>query len=383
MKKIKGLLKRVRLSCTENRDAIINATMQAQRHFSAVVFFTFLLYFLLISTTDYALWKTWNNQHLYSLVIAAVAAVNRIVFSKPLIARKHVLLGGDCFVLILLLLLAAGRSMGGGYVSYTLAVCTAAATTLLSLNPIHYSLLALVAMCSEIFWNRQFIGDDFVVTLYYGVDAFLIFAVTACLNLFFSLLRYQIFDETGSLKRENSVDGLTGLYNRKYLEHYFRFHHREHELSALIHIDLDNFKTVNDTLGHQAGDLLLQNAAKILRNNFRKSDCVARIGGDEFMIFMPTLPENRHVYERVRNLLENFPIPVDVEGKADPIPVSISVGVAFSEENKACSYTQLYEMADQAMYQAKKSGKGKAVFANGDGDAIIAAQGGAFSDPIS
>ena len=82
--------------------------------------------------------------------------------------------------------------MGGGYLSYTLAVCTATATIVLCLNPIHYSFFALIAMFSEICFNYQFLGKDFVVALYYGVDAFLIFLVTSCLNFFFSLLRYTI-----------------------------------------------------------------------------------------------------------------------------------------------------------------------------------------------
>lgn len=251
--------------------------------------------------------------------------------------------------------------MGGGYVSYTLAVCTATATIVLCLNPIHYSILALIAMCCELFFNYHFIGKDFVVVLYYGVDAFLIFLVTSCLNLFFSLLRYKIFEEASTLKRENSVDGLTGLYNRKYFEQFFRFHHREEELSALIHIDLDNFKTVNDTLGHQEGDWVLTKVAEILHNTFQKSDCIARVGGDEFMVFMPKLSENQTAYEKIQNLLKQFPVIVEGEGGVTPIPVSLSVGVVFSRKNEFLSYSQLYEKADTAMYQAKKSGKGKAV----------------------
>ena len=328
------------------------------------MFWVFLFYFLLINITDYALWKTWNTQHLYDLVVAGVAAINWIIFSKPMISRKKVLIMGDIFVLIMLILLAAGRSMGGGYLSYTLAVCTATATIVLCLNPIHYSFFALIAMFSEICINYQFLGKDFVVALYYGVDAFLIFLVTSCLNFFFSLLRYQIFDEASTLKKENSVDGLTGLYNRKYFEQYFRFHHREDELSALIHIDLDNFKTVNDTMGHKEGDLVLIKVAEILHNNFRKSDCIARVGGDEFMVFMPKLSESNYAYERIQNLLREFPLMVEGESGAKPIPVSLSIGVVFSRENEFLSYSQLYEKADTAMYQAKKSGKGKAIFLN-------------------
>ena len=160
---------------------------------------------------------------------------------------------------------------------------------------------------------------------------------------------------------------MTGLFNRKYFEHYFDFYHREDELSALICIDLDNFKTVNDTFGHQEGDHLLMRVSELLQSNFRKTDCIARMGGDEFMVFMPALPETQHAYETIQNLLKHFPLPIS--GENCTVPVSLSIGVVFSVENESCSYAQLAKRADAAMYQAKRSGKGRAVFfdaVNGD-----------------
>jgi len=143
MKKIKRLAEWIQSSSLENRDAVIDATAQTHRYFSSIVFVVFLCYFLLISATDYALWGRWNKQHLYDFIIAGAAAVNWFVFSKPRIPRKKLLIAGDCSVLIMLILLAAGRSLGGGYVSYTLAVCTTTATIVLVLNPLHYSLFAV------------------------------------------------------------------------------------------------------------------------------------------------------------------------------------------------------------------------------------------------
>ena len=77
------------------------------------------------------------------------------------------------------------------------------------------------------------------------------------------------------------------------------------------------------------------------------------------MVFMPALSENQYAYERIRNLLEKFPLMV---GGEEAIPVSISIGVVFLGETTLSTYGKLYEQADKAMYQAKKSGKGKAVF---------------------
>ena len=361
MKKIKQLVEQLRSSYTENEEMVIDATIQTHHYFSKVVICVFLVYFLIISITDYALWKTFNRQHLYDFLFIGFAVVDCIIFSKPVIPRKKVVMIGDIAVFIMLLILAVGRSMGSGYVSYTLAACTATATIVLSLNPIYYTLITFIVMLCELCFNYHFIGSDFVVMLYYGVDAFLIFAVASCLNFFFSRLRYTIFKETSALRKENSVDGLTGLYNRKYLEHYFRFHYRDYELSALIHIDLDNFKKVNDTMGHQEGDALLKKVAKIIGDNFRQVDCVSRVGGDEFMVFMPKLSETKDVHNKIQSLLDNFPLMVTGDGETAPIPVMLSIGVVFSKENEANTYTQLYENADTAMYKAKNSGKGRAV----------------------
>ena len=127
-------------------------------------------------------------------------------------------------------------------------------------------------------------------------------------------------------------------------------------------MDLDNFKALNDTLGHQRGDALLVQVAELLRASFRKTDCVARVGGDEFMVFMPGLSERKHAIERVQMLLTQFPIVVEEQGKN--VPVSVSIGMAFSDEDQFPSYQELYEQADHAMYQAKKAGKKQAFIAD-------------------
>lgn len=317
----------------------------------------------------YSAWGEWNQPALFGLVVAGAAAVNWLLHRKPFLPRKWTIPAGNCFLLALLLLLAVGRVLGGEFVSYTLAICTAMSTVVLSLHPLYYSLCALLASICEWTLNLALFGFDFIVGLYYGIDAVLIFVVASCLNFFFSFLRYRTFDETDALKKESATDAMTGLYNRKYFEHYFRFHHREDELSALIHMDLDNFKTLNNTLGHKQGDMLLIQVADILRQSFRKTDCVARVGGDEFMVFLPNLSETRNAVARAQGLLERFPIVVQEQGVE--IAVSISIGIAFSEENKLPAYQALYEMADAAMYQAKKAGKGRAVISGCGGEETI------------
>lgn len=107
---------------------------------------------------------------------------------------------------------------------------------------------------------------------------------------------------------------------------------------------------------------LLKKVSKIISENFRQADCVSRVGGDEFMVFMPKLSKTQDVYNKIQNLLNNFPLIVKGDGETEPVPVTLSIGVVFSKENEADTYSKLYENADTAMYKAKNSGKCRAVF---------------------
>lgn len=126
----------------------------------------------------------------------------------------------------------------------------------------------------------------------------------------------------------------------------------------MICIDLDNFKKVNDCFGHKRGDEILIHISHIFRKHFRKTDCIARVGGDEFLIFLEDITEHEQILERVKSLLSEFPIVLKKD--AEEVAVTLSIGVVFGEGSDM-TYRALYERSDEAMYKAKKSGKGKAV----------------------
>ena len=115
-------------------------------------------------------------------------------------------------------------------------------------------------------------------------------------------------------------------------------------------------------MGHAFGDEVLKELGQQLRSMFRAMDVVGRFGGDEFMVFMPKLSKTQDVYNKIQNLLNNFPLIVKGDGETEPVPVTLSIGVVFSKENEADTYSKLYENADTAMYKAKNSGKCRAVF---------------------
>ncbi|MBQ9989776.1 MAG: GGDEF domain-containing protein [Lachnospiraceae bacterium] len=124
-------------------------------------------------------------------------------------------------------------------------------------------------------------------------------------------------------------------------------------------MDLDNFKLCNDTLGHQAGDEALCRVASILKENFRETDCVARVGGDEFMVYISGFSDRNFMMEKIERILKSFPVFIG-EGE-NSIPIGVSIGLAFSQKEKELTYEEMYMNADAAMYRAKKAGKGRAV----------------------
>ena len=154
-------------------------------------------------------------------------------------------------------------------------------------------------------------------------------------------------------------DHLTELPNRRLfrdrLEQDIKRVTRSKSSLALLFIDLDRFKEVNDTLGHDKGDALLIEAAKRIRQHVRDTDTFARLGGDEFTIILPEYGEISSIERVVRKVLHDLAIPFDL-GNGDVGHISGSVGIALYPED-ANSIEDLLKHADQAMYAAKQAGR--------------------------
>ncbi len=153
------------------------------------------------------------------------------------------------------------------------------------------------------------------------------------------------------LQSKAERDELTGLLNRSAFNNLVSFYKKAHGRLALLVIDVDHFKNVNDTCGHAKGDDALKRIAVMLEENFRTNDFPIRYGGDEFVVIMAGLGvENKDVIEqKIDHMNKMLQSPEDGEPS-----LSISVGVAFSESGFA---ENLFEKADKALYQAKENGR--------------------------
>ena len=164
-------------------------------------------------------------------------------------------------------------------------------------------------------------------------------------------------------------DPLTELPNRRYLiercEAALANARRQSEATALLLIDLDHFKPINDKYGHDAGDLMLQAIAQRLREHVRSGDAVARLGGDEFAVLIGGADAEDHSLEIARRLLDELAKPVSYG--ADRLTVTISIGVALYPHH-ANTFTTLYKAADEMLYKAKSRGRSGYALCGEDGE---------------
>lgn len=160
-------------------------------------------------------------------------------------------------------------------------------------------------------------------------------------------------------------DPLTGLFNARayyeFCDRMIRLAERNKTPYAVLFVDLDHFKSINDVYGHAAGDVVLKSVAQDLSRNIRKSDAVGRIGGEEFSIFLPNTETSgaMQIAETIRKSIENL----KPETAAQPLKITASIGVARNQHSEQ-SMQEIQRQADQAMYQAKKNGRNRVSFFN-------------------
>lgn len=176
--------------------------------------------------------------------------------------------------------------------------------------------------------------------------------------------RYKLESQAQELDRtrlEARTDSLCEIGNRKAVDETLQFmvsrYHSEKASFGLMVIDIDHFKRINDTFGHQAGDEVLTSIANALKECVRPEDFVGRLGGDEFVILLEGLTEEnaKLVGARIRSTMELYDFSINNSGQSTVVTMSMGLAVASPNDDAA----KLYERADQALYKSKQLGRNR------------------------
>ena len=172
-------------------------------------------------------------------------------------------------------------------------------------------------------------------------------------------VQVQLITDLDQAQREAKIDGLTGLWNQIAIKDVLRRAHHRHLLTqqpySIMMIDIDNFKTINDTHGHPFGDQIIHSIGDSLRASLRPSDAIGRYGGDEFLVILENCPHARAEELSQRILAHSHGL--TFINKGEKINCSISIGFASTDDIDTNSPESLVEHADQSLYQAKNSGR--------------------------
>ena len=195
-------------------------------------------------------------------------------------------------------------------------------------------------------------------TMIYGLSATLLFVVLAsALGIHWGMRQRKRYETT--LVTLATKDSLTGVYNRRrfleLLSWEVEKHNRYRHEASLLLFDLDHFKVVNDTHGHQVGDEVLISIVDKCQTVIRKSDLMARYGGEEFIVLLPEADKATAVTlaERIRSTVEETSIPY----YGGDINVTVSVGVASFKQVDPLTVDNVIKLADDCLFQSKESGR--------------------------
>jgi diguanylate cyclase (GGDEF)-like protein len=239
-------------------------------------------------------------------------------------------------------------------------------------SAIIFMLLTLVPMLVRLF----LVGDSVAMAMSVSGFLYVIFMIASIGNINRNLiesitLRFEAVERENEIKQLAFYDSLTNLPNRRLLfdrlEHALIMSARTGRRGALLFLDLDYFKNLNDNHGHFMGDLLLQQVAERLLSCVRESDTVARLGGDEFVVMLEDLSEDRiEAMQQVEVLGEKIVIALNSPYHLNALQhhCSTSIGIAMFGEH-GNSNEVLLKNADEAMYQAKKAGRNLVIMFDG------------------
>ena len=211
-------------------------------------------------------------------------------------------------------------------------------------------------------WLSDFVSvltfDDF---LDLNAKSVITILVTLIISMFFVALQ-RILTHRGNSQK----DLATGLFNKKTTERLVEAELAHKHNGAMLLVDIDNFKNVNDKLGHITGDQYILSLANILKSTFRQNDIIGRIGGDEFMVFLKGNHDKEIAIKKAKILYEKIE-KFNLENPSE-CPLHTSVGISLAGGNT--DFKTMYEKTDNALYKAKELGKNRVYF-DGEQERIV------------
>ncbi len=202
--------------------------------------------------------------------------------------------------------------------------------------------------------SADFAPTDLTIEMLYLVEA-----KSAAMDASRSL-NARLQDAMMRAEEQAYTDALTGLKNRRAFDQMLAHILGAQQDFTLMHLDLDFFKQVNDTLGHAAGDHVLQEVARVMQEETRGDDIVARVGGDEFILIFPGLVNRKRLSDVAQRLIARIEVPIPFEDQIARI--SASGGLVRSVDYAAPDADRLIGDADAALYASKEAGRGRYTF---------------------
>jgi len=220
-------------------------------------------------------------------------------------------------------------------------------------QPWRVDLLLIAMLIPHLILSYHYkIREYFVNDVYNGV---IFFNAGVSVNTYMQWLHISDFKNRLVIKKQRDTDILSGVLTKSALEHRLKEHiEQNNKGAALMVIDIDNFKSINDTFGHAVGDFCIGHVGRYISDQCRQSDIVGRFGGDEFVVFMPGVIDRMLARSRAESIIESVSRHTAVSAKN--VSITISIGCAIYAEKKT-TYTELFNQADTALYQAKHNGK--------------------------
>lgn len=221
---------------------------------------------------------------------------------------------------------------------FTIIVCYRSSNNLIAYAPLFTDELNQAQVFQNSFWVRS-MAELFLPILFVSI-------------LFFEILLSQWRRREKKIERLSTTDALTEIYNRRYIGDQLNIV-STHLISVII-LDLDHFKLINDSYGHEVGDLVLCRVARILESCLRQTDIVGRFGGEEFILLLPLmdLKQAQDVAERCRTKISQALIELK-----DKQRISISASFGIASSTGVLSKEELIRLADQALYLSKQKGR--------------------------